>query len=238
MVKFMDAGSRDDPQWAWYWEEVEKEAALDAAGRKDVVTSPIPLLLLTERVEARYAPPAPYSSPIRRDFRRIVRWIPLIEREIITFAYTTGKPRGSSLWSSFNQKHRSCEGDVPVTQQTWSTGLKRAEEWVVHLAGTYRECAPKNTLRGALKRVEWPDVLTAYVDAGSTAKASRTAACAQDVALAIFCSYILMSRLAASPCGRPISTNCLILDWFSSFHSRIRSRADNPPLMCSPLMKV
>lgn len=180
MVALMDAGSRDDPQWAWYWEEVEKEAALDAAGRKDVCGSPVTLLLLTERVEARYAPPSPYSAPIRRDFRRIVRWLPLIEREIITFAYSTGKPRGLSLWSSFNQKHRSCEGDVPLTQQTWSTGLKRAEEWVVHLAGTYRECAPKNTLRGALKRVEWPDVLTAYVDAGSTLKAARTAGCVQD----------------------------------------------------------
>lgn len=169
-----DVGDSDDPAWAWYWDEVAKEDAQDARGRPGV-RDPHDLWFLEDRVEAMYAPPSPYGAPVRRDFRRIVRWLPLPEREVITFAYKKGKPRGTSLWASFNQVH-----EQDLTQQLWSLSLKRAEEWVVHLANVYKDAGSKGSLRGALKRVEWPDVLTAYVDAGSTAKASRTAGCAQD----------------------------------------------------------
>jgi len=173
----MKDGDRSDPYgpWAWYWDEVAKEAALDFAGRRDVVTSPFPILLLTERVEGQYAPPSPITAPLRREFWGLTEWLPLRERRIISYAYKGGIPRGMSLYRAFNEEYGE-----QITQQMWSITLKRAEEWVAHLAPTYRKCAPANTLRGALKRVPWPDVLTAYVDAGSTAKASRTAGCAQD----------------------------------------------------------
>jgi len=166
--------NNDADDWAWYWEEVAKEDAIDARGRPGVY-DPHDLWFLEDRVEGVYAPLSPYEAPVRQDFRRIVRWIPLPEREVITFAYKGGRPRGTSLWSTFNQVH-----EKDLTQQLWSIALKRAEEWVVHLGTAYKDAGSKGSLRGTLKRVEWPDVLTAYVDAGSTAKASRMAGCAQD----------------------------------------------------------
>lgn len=167
-------GGRSDPEWAWYWQAVDKETACDAKGSMDVIANPLALLFIQERVEAQYGRPSPYDAPVRKDFRRIVRWLPLPEREIIAFAYKAGRPRGLSMYRAFNKAH-----EQDLTQQLWSLALKRAEEWVVHLGTAYKSAGPKGDLRGALKRVEWPDILSAYVDAGSTAKASRMAGCEQ-----------------------------------------------------------
>ena len=174
MVAPMDGG-RSDPEWAWYWQAVDKENACDAKGSMDVAANPLALHFLKERVESQYAPPSPITAPVRKDFRKIVRWLPLPEREIIAFAYKAGRPRGVSLYRAFNEKH-----EQDLTQQMWSLGLTRAEEWVTHLGAAYRGAGTKGSLRGALGRVPWPDILSTYVDAGSTAKASRTAGCAQD----------------------------------------------------------
>jgi hypothetical protein len=160
----MAKGDRNDPAWAWYWEEADKE-------EKEVswALDPNTLFFLTQRVEDQYLPPAGENDPFKRAFREITRWLPDRYRDPICAQYQAGgRGRGNPRADLYRSRG--------IVQSSWVTRLDNAERYIRAIGPVYhrmeKECPGSGSLEAALQRVQWPETLRARVRAGTTAKAA------------------------------------------------------------------
>ena len=159
-------GDRNDPEWAWYWEENDAEVPWTNAPCADPHNNWRHDAIET-RIEARYIPPAPASDEHRKEFRRILRWLPSAYRIAVQVQYSAGGRGKRAPWAY---------GHAGLPQSTWSDRVRMGEEFITNLAPIYREAERRKpgwgSYREALKRVHWPDILSARVDTGGTLSAS------------------------------------------------------------------
>ena len=160
----MAKGDRNDPEWAWYWDEADKEERWMSWAQ-----DPFDLFTLTERVEDRYLPPAGENDPYRVAFQQIARWLPDRYRIPVVAQYAAGG-RGRSNPRSDLYRSRG------IVQSSWVTRLDNAERYIRAIGPVYhrmeKECPGSGSLEATLKRVQWPETLRARVQAGTTAQAA------------------------------------------------------------------
>ena len=146
-----EPGGPNDPQWAWYWRE---EATFDRS-RSYYPGDHYKILQLEEAVEASALrdPDPDYTE----EFHEIAQWLPTHIRTPLLRQCRLGRVR---------QRNK---GGIPQT--TWVGRVRQGELLIAHLAPTYRQRPTK--VAKVVRRCPWPETLQAYLDLGSTSKASK-----------------------------------------------------------------
>ena len=160
----MAKGDRNDPEWAWYWDEADKDERVLSFAQ-----DPSTFWDLTERVESQYLPPAGADDPYRVAFQQIALWLPDRYREPIVAQYAAGG-RGRSNPRADLYTSRG------IVQSSWVSRLDNAERYIRVIGPVYhcmeKERPGSGSLEATLKRVRWPETLRVRVKAGTTAGAA------------------------------------------------------------------
>lgn len=131
-------GDRKDPEWAWYWAEVDAETKRTAYG---VIPPEAIDLHKREKFWDAFATTSdPERDPWRKDFLVMAQWLSAKQQKILATAYPGGE-RVSSGWKTLS-----------ISQAKWAQALISSEARLVQIAIAWK-AAPlsKRTLEGALK---------------------------------------------------------------------------------------
>ena len=153
-------GSREDPEWAWYWQEADSDD-FGYFSRSFYPNGDFREGLITESLESgSLRDPNPVFPG---KFREVALWLPKRLRIPLIKQYDAGGPR------------RWCRAykDLGIPQSTWADRVGQGEKMIIYLAPFLRDttgpgCSPAK----AALRSEWPKVFRAYVEEGSTLRAS------------------------------------------------------------------
>lgn len=174
MTAGFERGSRQDPEWAWYWAEADRE---EQRGHKGSWGSVDPLSYRVQTLTADdMGPLAPLgeaaAAPIA-EVALVLRWLPLRLRLPYERQVEAGGRRRDA---------KAAQEALGIEQSAWSHRIDTAEEWIGHLAPIARRMAAQGldpSFEAAVETARWPQILRAVVDSASTPAAAVALGLAQ-----------------------------------------------------------